>query len=102
MPSGSLTGGEAVPKLLFAWAPKGAIEERKIRKLAGARHAAGRLDPQGSDHRVELGALSEPRRLPARLLDMRIFPAVVLLVLADGLRFRPSTGHCRGVHRPCP
>jgi transposase len=32
-------GGVAVPKLLFARAPKDAVEEGKVRKLAGARHA---------------------------------------------------------------
>ncbi|MEU1737524.1 hypothetical protein [Streptosporangium sp. NPDC020145] len=29
-----------MPKLLFARAPKDAVEERKIRRLAGARHAS--------------------------------------------------------------
>jgi hypothetical protein len=39
VPGESLPGGGAVPKILFAWVPKDAIEEREIRKPAGARHA---------------------------------------------------------------
>ena len=40
-----------MPKLLRAREPQDAAEDqRKVRRLAGSRHAPGRLDLQGSDH----------------------------------------------------
>ncbi len=49
-----------MPKLLFARPPLDAVEERKIRKLAGARHA-----PADWIRRAQIIALSwDGRRVP--------------------------------------
>ncbi len=47
-----------MPKLLRARAPEDAEEERKIGKLAGSRHAPGRLDIPRPDHLFELAGTS--------------------------------------------
>ena len=50
-----------MPKLLFARPPVDVVEERKIRKLAGARHA-----PADWIRRAQMIALSwDGRRVPA-------------------------------------
>ena len=50
-----------MPKLLFARPPLDAVEERRIRKLAGARHA-----PADWIRRAQMIALSwDGRRVPA-------------------------------------
>src|SRR3954452_19197335 len=50
-----------MPKLLFARPPLDAVEERKVRKLAGARHA-----PADWIRRAQMIALSwDERRVPA-------------------------------------
>src|SRR3954449_3553301 len=91
-----------MPKLLFARPPVDAVEERKIRKLAGARHA-----PADWIRRAQIIALSwDGRRVPAIAAALgcspkavRYRPKAVRYRLArfaadglDGLGDRPGAG----------
>src|SRR4051794_22367582 len=91
-----------MPKLLFARPPLDAVEERKIRKLAGARHA-----PADWIGRAQIIALSwDGRRVPAIAAALgcspkavRYRPKAVRYRLArfaadglDGLGDRPGVG----------
>src|SRR3954467_5469342 len=84
-----------MPKLLFARPPVDAVEERKIRKLAGARHA-----PAGWIRRAQIIALSwEGMRVPAIAAALGCSPKAVRYRLArfavdglDGLGDRPGAG----------
>jgi hypothetical protein len=95
-------GGEAVPKLLFARAPKDAIEERKIRKLAGARHA-----PADWIRRAQIISLSWERlRVPQIARELGCAEKTVRYRLArfndqglDGLGDRPGVGRKRRILR---
>lgn len=93
-------GGEAVPKLLFARAPKDMVEERKIRKLAGARHA-----PADWIRRAQIIALSWQRlRVPQIAHELGCAEKTVRYRLArfnaeglDGLGDRPGVGRKRRI-----
>src|SRR4051812_2599508 len=84
-----------MPKLLFARPPVDAVEERKIRKLAGARHA-----PADWIRRAQIIALSwEGLRVPAIAAALGCSPKAVRYRLArfaadglDGLGDRPGAG----------
>ncbi len=84
-----------MPKLLFARPPLDAAEERKIRKLAGARHA-----PADWIHRAQMIALSwDGLRVPAIAKTLGCSPKAVRYRLArfaaeglDGLGDRPGAG----------
>src|SRR3954452_20980796 len=84
-----------MPKLLFARPPIDAVEERKIRKLAGARHA-----PADWIHRARMIALSwDGVRVPAIAQPRGCGPKAVPERLArfaaeglDGLGDRPGAG----------
>ncbi|MFF3444726.1 helix-turn-helix domain-containing protein [Streptosporangium sp. NPDC002721] len=89
-----------MPKLLFARAPKDAIEERKIRKLAGARHA-----PADWIRRAQIIALSWERlRVPQIARELGCVEKTVRYRLArfndqglDGLGDRPGVGRKRRI-----
>ena len=93
-------GGEAVPKLLFARAPKDTLEERKIRKLAGARHA-----PADWIRRAQIIALSWKRlRVPQIARELGCAEKTVRYRLVrfnaeglDGLGDRPGVGRKRRI-----
>ncbi len=84
-----------MPKLLFARPPLDAVEERKIRKLAGARHA-----PADWIHRAQMIALSwDGLRVPAIAAALGCSQKAVRYRLArftadglDGLGDRPGAG----------
>src|SRR3954462_8561876 len=84
-----------MPKLLFARPPADAVEERRIRKLAGARHA-----PADWIRRARMIALScEALRVPAIAAAVGCSPKAVRYRLArfaadglDGLGDRPGGG----------
>jgi transposase len=84
-----------MPKLLFARPPVDAVEERKIRKLAGARHA-----PADWIRRARIIALSwDGMRVPAIATTLDCSPKAVRYRLArfaaeglDGLGDRPGVG----------
>src|SRR4051812_43124329 len=84
-----------MPKLLFARPPVDAVEERKIRKLAGARHA-----PADWIRRAQIIALSwDGLRVPAIAAALGCSPKAVRHRLArfaadglDGLGDRPGAG----------
>jgi len=84
-----------MPKLLFARPPIDAVEERKIRKLAGARHA-----PADWIRRARIIALSwDGMRVPAIATTLDCSPKAVRYRLArfaaeglDGLGDRPGVG----------
>src|SRR4051812_16238908 len=84
-----------MPKLLFARPPLDAVEERKIRKLAGARHA-----PADWIHRAQMTAMSwEGLRVPAIAAALGCSQKAVRARLArsaadglDGLGGRPGAG----------
>src|SRR5919202_4493399 len=84
-----------MPKLLFARPPVDAVEERKIRKLAGARHA-----PADWIRRAQMVVLSwDGRRVPAIAQALGCSPKAVRYRLArftaqglDGLGDRPGAG----------
>src|SRR4051794_21940643 len=84
-----------MPKLLFARPPVDVVEERKIRKLAGARHA-----PADWIRRARMIALSwDGRRVPAIAAALGCGPKAVRSRLArfaaeglDGLGDRPGAG----------
>ncbi len=83
-----------MPKLLFARPPLDAVEERKIRKLAGARHA-----PADWIHRAQMIALSwDGLRVPAIAAALGCSQKAVRYRLArftadglDGLGNRPAS-----------
>src|SRR3982751_3158805 len=85
-----------MPKLLFARPPADAVEERKIRKLAGARHA-----PADWIRRAQMVALSwDGLRVPGIAAALGCSPKAVRERLArfaadglDGLGDRPGAGH---------
>ncbi|MGJ6970125.1 helix-turn-helix domain-containing protein [Streptosporangium sp. G11] len=87
-----------MPKLLFARAPKDMVEERKIRKLAGARHA-----PADWIRRAQIIALSWERlRVPQIARELGCAEKTVRYRLArfnaeglDGLGDRPGVGRKR-------
>ncbi|MGJ6970224.1 helix-turn-helix domain-containing protein, partial [Streptosporangium sp. G11] len=89
-----------MPKLLFARAPKDPIEERKIRKLAGARHA-----PADWIRRAQIIALSWERlRVPQIARELGCAEKTVRYRLArfnaeglDGLGDRPGVGRKRRI-----
>lgn len=89
-----------MPKLLFARAPKDAIEERKIRKLAGARHA-----PADWIRRAQIIALSWERlRVPQIARELGCAEKTVRYRLArfndqglEGLGDRPGVGRKRRI-----
>ncbi|MFF3445500.1 helix-turn-helix domain-containing protein [Streptosporangium sp. NPDC002721] len=89
-----------MPKLLFARAPKDAIEERTIRKLAGARHA-----PADWIRRAQIIALSWERlRVPQIARELGCAEKTVRYRLArfndqglDGLGDRPGVGRKRRI-----
>src|SRR5919202_3098747 len=84
-----------MPKLLFARPPADAVEERRIRKLAGARHA-----PADWIRRAQMIALSwDGRRVPAIADALGCSEKAVRYRLArftaeglDGLGDRPGAG----------
>src|SRR3954447_16060040 len=84
-----------MPKLLFARPPLDAVEERKVRKLAGARHA-----PADWIRRAQMIALSwDGLRVPAIATTLGCSPKAVRHRLArfaadglDGLGDRPGAG----------
>src|SRR5688572_334990 len=84
-----------MPKLLFARPPVDAVEERRIRKLAGARHA-----PADWIRRAQIIALSwDGWRVPAIAAALGCSPKAVRSRLArfaaeglDGLGDRPGVG----------
>jgi transposase len=84
-----------MPKLLFAPPPVDAVEERKIRKLAGARHA-----PADWIRRAQIIALSwDGRRVPVIAAALGCSEKAVRYRLArftaeglDGLGDRPGAG----------
>jgi transposase len=84
-----------MPKLLFARPPVNAVEERKIRKLAGARHA-----PADWIRRAQMIVLSwDGRRVPAIAETLGCSQKAVRERLArfateglDGLGDRPGAG----------
>src|SRR4051812_50166889 len=84
-----------MPKLLFARPPLDAVEERKVRKLAGARHA-----PADWIRRAQIIALSwDGLRVPAIATTLGCSQKAVRHRLArfaadglDGLRDRPRAG----------
>src|SRR3954468_12284979 len=84
-----------MPKLLFARPPLDAVEERKIRKLAGARHA-----PADWIHRAQMIAMSwDGLRVPAIAAALGCSQKAVRERLArfaadglDGLGDRPGAG----------
>jgi transposase len=84
-----------MPKLLFARPPLDAVEERKIRKLAGARHA-----PADWIRRAQVIAMSwDGWRVPAIAEALRCSQKAVRYRLArfaaeglDGLGDRPGAG----------
>src|SRR3954468_11559417 len=84
-----------MPKLLFARPPLDAVEERKIRKLAGARHA-----PADWIHRAQMIAMSwDGLRVPAIAAALGCSQKAVRDRLArfaadglDGLGDRPGAG----------
>src|SRR3954447_17459075 len=84
-----------MPKLLFARPPADAVEERKIRKLAGARHA-----PADWIRRAQIIALSwDGLRVPAIAAALGCSQKAVRHRLArfaaeglDGLGDRPGAG----------
>ena len=84
-----------MPKLLCARPPLDAVEERKIRKLAGARHA-----PADWIRRAQMIALSwDGLRVPAIAKTLGCSPKAVRYRLArftadglDGLGDRPGAG----------
>ena len=85
-----------MPKLLFARPPLDAAEERRIRKLAGARHA-----PADGIRRAQIIALSwDGLRVPAIAGALGCSPKAVRSRLArctaeglDGLGDRSGAGH---------
>jgi transposase len=89
-----------VPKLLFARAPKDTAEERKIRKLAGARHA-----PADWIRRARIISLSWERlRVPQIARELGCAEKTVRYRLArfneeglDGLGDRPGVGRKRRI-----
>ena len=84
-----------MPKLLFARPPLDAVEERTIRKLAGARHA-----PADWIRRAQMIAMSwDGRRVPAIAAALGCSQKAVRSRLArfpaeglDGLGARPGVG----------
>src|SRR3954466_16036866 len=84
-----------MPKLLFARPPVDAVEERRIRKLAGARHA-----PADWIRRAQMIALSwDGLRVPAIAQALGCSPKAGRYRLArcaadglDGLGDRPGAG----------
>src|SRR5436305_12464163 len=84
-----------MPKLLFARAPIDAVEERKVRRLAGARHA-----PADWIRRAQMVALSwDGVRVPAIAAALGCSQKAVRERLArfaaeglDGLGDRPGAG----------
>src|SRR3954470_22454835 len=93
-----------MPKLLFARPPVDAVEERKIRKLAGARHA-----PADWIRRAQIIALSwDGLRVPAIAAALGCGPKAVRHRLArfaadglDGAR-RPARRRTKTTHYPGP
>src|SRR4051812_10398653 len=89
-----------MPKLLFARPPLDAVEERKVRKLAGARHA-----PADWIRRAQMIALSwDGLRVPAIATTLGCSPKAVRHRLArfaadglDGLGDRPGAGRKRRI-----
>jgi transposase len=89
-----------VPKLLFARAPKDTVEERKIRKLAGARHA-----PADWIRRAQIISLSWERlRVPQIARELGCAEKTVRYRLTrfneeglDGLGDRPGVGRKRRI-----
>ncbi|MEV8632557.1 helix-turn-helix domain-containing protein [Streptosporangium sp. NPDC051023] len=89
-----------MPKLLFARAPKNVVEERKTRKLAGARHA-----PADWIRRAQIIALSwEQLRVPQVAHELGCAEKTVRYRLArfnaeglDGLGDRPGVGRKRRI-----
>jgi hypothetical protein len=90
-----------MPKLLFARPPVDAVEERRIRKLAGARHA-----PADWIRRAQMITMSwDGLRVPGIAAALGCSPKAVRDRLArfaaeglDGLGDRPGAG--RGSARP--
>src|SRR3954465_12380612 len=84
-----------MPKLLFARPPADAVEERRIRKLAGARHA-----PADWIRRARMITMSwDGLRVPAIAAALGCSPQAVRYRLArfaadglDGLGDRPGAG----------
>src|SRR3954470_14030796 len=81
-----------MPKLLFARPPVDAVEERRIRKLAGARHA-----PADWIRRAQIIAMSwDGLRVPAIAAALGCSQKAALYRLprfaADGLGDRPGAG----------
>src|SRR3954452_6563567 len=84
-----------MPKLLYARPPVDAVEERKIRKLAGARHA-----PADWIRRAQMIAMSwDGLRVPTIAATLGCSPKAVRYRLArfaaeglDGLGDRPGAG----------
>src|SRR5881394_1435586 len=93
-----------MPKLLFARPPVDAVEERRIRKLAGARHA-----PADWIRRAQMIALFwDGLRVPAIAAALGCSPKAVRYRLArfaaeelDGLGDRPGAG-CKPADQPGP
>src|SRR3954453_1993207 len=84
-----------MPKLLFARPPVDAVEERKIRKLAGARHAPADWIRRGQGHAMSWHGL----RVPAIAAALGCSSKAVRYRLArfaadglDGLGDRPGAG----------
>ena len=84
-----------MPKLLFARPPFDAVEERKIRKLAGARHAPGDWIRRAQMIKMSWDGL----RVPAIAAALGCSPKAVRYRLArfaadglDGLGDRPGAG----------
>ena len=83
-----------MPKLLFARPPIDAVEERKVRKLAGARHA-----PADWIRRAQMIALSwDGRRVPAIAKRW----AAVRRRCATGWPASPPTGWTGSATGPAP
>jgi hypothetical protein len=77
-----------MPKLLFARPPLDAVEERKIRKLAGARHA-----PADWIHRAQMIALSwDGLRVPGIGQAQRSQLIALVASPPPGRLIRDSTG----------
>src|SRR3954447_10708447 len=94
-----------MPKLLFARPPVDAVEERRIRKLAGARHA-----PADWIRRAQIIAMSwDGLRVPAIAAALGCSQKAVRHRLArfaadglDGLGDRPGAGRRPRCRRTCP
>src|ERR671933_103906 len=78
-----------MPKLLRARPPRGAVEERQVRRLAGSRHAPRDLIPRSWDGRRTRAIAGELRCHPQTVRErVRRFNAEGV----DGLGDRPGPG----------